>query len=499
MNDNENQAPDTDLQPTGEAPETEQTVTVGDHSAGASTGKTSKRKKVLLLCVALVLIAGGAVAARLLTANSNPSSQASTSTDVATTQAGRVFCVSLGLKSLQCEDLQTTELRKYVMPKAVATTLYQNKTGSKFLLDDSGYRENDKSFHETWKVYDAKLQFVVALPDSKTSDGMSTLANVQWLNDDTLIYQKQSTSTGTPTSTSIYAFDTTAKTERLLVKANANIEYFISTGNDGYLYAVVATDDASTNSVSRKLAVLNVKDGTIKDIANAAAEPSNYAYDAITGQFYQDVLRQAEQKFDIHVYAVDNLTSAPQLRQLAVLPNVHTLGTQGYQTVTTIKGVATAGDGTSLTYPIKFYDNSGKATTAQLASGSMGASTVLALPSFPSFPAAASAKAVVSDFFAPAKDTPKRITTFLSDQVANNPDCHQGEYLSLVVDKYDQDDQFSVQEAGCGHDYLAFYKWTGTTYKRVTATQEGLSCTARDSMGISAVVFPNCRKHGEDL
>jgi hypothetical protein len=455
-----------------------------------------KNKKVLLICAVLLLAAVGAVAAKLLIDSSN-SDQPSTTSVAPAGGAMSVFCIDLGGTSLQCENLSTKEIRKYVLPEPLKeiSGLESNLAGDKFLVS-AWTLSSPTKYQSSIKIYDSSFTVAATLPITYDADGVGDISEVKWLNNETVMYVK-SRAVGA-TDTTLYAYNVKTNKETVLIKVNGMVDHFMPTGNNNYMYALQSWVEASTNVTRRKLVVLDLQKNTSKDVrAPGLNTEGSFAYDAATAKFYESALRSGQQKFDINIYSMTNLSGTPSLQKLPQIKDVTAYTPTAYKVITTEYGVLGTGDSMSLTYPMRFYTETGKYTRSSLAVGSATGQVLFALSKFPNLTRASENKAVVSDFFVPQAGTPRKITAFLEKLVTDAPDCKPNEYLTLTIDKYDQDKQFSVQEAGCGRDHLAFYIADGATYKQVAATQEGMSCEERDRLGITAVVLSECQESSD--
>lgn len=473
-----------------------------DISFPSETQKPKKGKKKLLIAILVILllaIIGGLVYWFVL--REEPKAEEPKSENVISTAApGTVFCKKLGLESLHCENLDTKELRKYKLPTSLGdiSTLSASPDGSKYFI--STWKEDEKGTQtETAGVYNAKLELISELPykvDESGSTGIP-IYNIVWIDNNRLAYEKSAGTTENKTST-IQSFDASTKKESELVKVDADIEHIFAVPGKEYLYGVQAKVDTAQNSVVRNLAKIDIKAKSVKPVQADNVGFEDISYDSSKTLFYKNNILD-DQKTEVKVYKVENPDTEPKLVETQTIKDGYAAGSYAYEAVNTIKGVYITTGMLTENGPVKFYDASGTITNSSIGVGYSGSSILLSLADFPNFPKADKNEPVVSDFFVPTADTPKKITAFLEKRVTENPKCNKGTFATFELMNNDGDKQFSVLESSCDITGMAVYIADGDSYKSVLTTQEGVSCETRDKLGITAKTVPECRKPGEGL
>lgn len=463
-------------------------------------------KKILLLVCAIAVIAICLIVGWKLQTNQTPKK-----TDIPNLAAeksinsigklGSVFCTKVGLDSLQCENLDTKELKKYTLPTSIGNIGYMlpSPDSQKFYI--SGWSQTSTGGTEPMlAVLNNKLELIATLPVKKDKDGQSDIYDysVKWLDNNTLIYIKENGDSSTR-NTAIFSFDITVKTEKSIALLDVNLERIFPVPGKNYIYGLEAYDVPSENATKRKYIELDLSTKKILDIDQSGVTDDDLSYNPITSQFYANILNQAAQTFDIKVYKVSDPTSAPKFIETQHITNNYAAGTVAYETVVSDKGLFVSHDILEMSAPLRFIDDKNVVTDTNLAVGYTGGRILLSLPNFPDFPKAENNDIVVSDFFRPKEGTPTKIVSFLNRKVMNDPNCKKGEYSTFDNVTYDSDKQFSVLVSSCKTSALVFYVANGDSYKQIAATQEGMSCEQRNKLGISAKVFPDCRLPGEGL
>lgn len=461
-----------------------------------------KNKKWLLIGAIVALLVAAGVAYLLTrgdpvrnTATDTPKSQEKKAAPEA--KSGPVFCVKVGLYSLQCEELGTGQVRKYNLPETLGeiSSFSSSPDGSRYFI--SAWQDSDTgAFKEVVSVFDSKLKRIATLPEPS---GDFTSYRVEWLDNNNLVYLTSGYDLNNKST--IKVFDIKAGKESVLVELQGDIERIMPEGNPRYIYGIQAQNN--NNSVARKLVVIDVQEKRIVDVKNGALPTSKdaIAYDRTTSKFYLNVLRQAEQKFNIDMYEVNSVATQPTLSPTGQVKDVYAQGSYAYTVVSTPKGIFATEDMLEWKAPLRLYADDGTSTDLSLAVGYYGSSIALSLPSFPEFDRAKTDTVVSADLFKPAKGTPEKITAFVEGLVKKAEGCDAGEYASYIVRTHDQDKQFSLSKAGCGNSMGTFYyKASGDSYVQFASSgSHGFDCAERDTMGISAVVLPDCRQPGEGI
>jgi hypothetical protein len=459
---------------------------------------TSRKKKIFGAGILALLLAGLGLFVVKYYLDSKQPSETTTFLHSQTALNGSVFCVDLGISSLQCEDLDTKETRKYIVPESLGqiTRTVSNPSGDKFYIS-AWIKDSDFEQHA---VYGNDLKLLHKLP-AKYDDDNTTgdLIDIGWLDNNTIMYVR-TVGTKEPRSR-IYSFDASNGKETELMAVNSTIERYIPSGNKRYIFGIRGQEDKEQNAIVRDLVLIDLEKKEVKAVENNVLDVDldEPGYNQQSSQFYANILDSEQQKSDIKVFKVESLDANPKLVEVQQIKNANYYVPYFGQVTVTKKGILAQPDlELGLRAPIRFYTSTGAFSEEQLAVGSRGSMT-LSLPSFPNFPAAATNDVVVSDFFQPPKGAPQKIIDFLSKNVTGNPSCKKGEYSIYELDKYDGESQFSVLESSCEFDGLTVYKLEKATYKVALRTQEGIGCDERDKAGISEKVIPSCLKPGEEL
>ncbi|MEI7632070.1 MAG: hypothetical protein WCJ60_01985 [bacterium] len=470
-----------------------------------ATEKSKLPKKVLLLIFLVAVVAIGVFVAWKLQSKNSPIKTKVTSSILESRgtadNPGSVFCTKVGLYSLQCENLDTKELKKYTLPTSVGTISYivPSPDSQKYYV--SAWTQTATGATEsTLAVLNEKLELLATLPVKKDKDGQSDIYdyNVKWLNNKSLVYIKKKSDLSTK-STALVTYDVATKTEKPLATLDVNLERIMPVPDKNYLFGLQSFDVPAENSTKRKYVEVDLSTNKIKDIDQNGVTADDLSYNPSTTQFYHNILNQAAQTFDVKVYSVSNPTNSPKFTEIQHITNKYAGGTTAYEVLVTNKGLYVTNDMLQMSAPLKFIDSKGVVTDTQLAVGYNGSGILLSLPKFPDFPKAEKNDIVVNDFFQPKEGTPVKIVSFLAGKVMNDPECKKGEYTTFDNVTYDGDKQFSVGVSSCKTSALVFYVADGASYKQIAATQEGMSCEQRDKLGISAKVFSGCRLPGEGL
>lgn len=465
------------------------------------SAKVSSRKKLLLAGLGTILIAALFLCVYLLKKDGSAptagrSGKANQST-VKDAKSGPVFCVSVGLRALQCEELDTGTVKKFELPKALGdiTEMTASPDGSKYFV--SSWQGPKSNLREDMSVYDSKLKRIATLPAVATGSSY----RVEWLDGNTLVYL--TTGFSLDDKSVIKSYEVGSAKETVLVELNADIERIMPSNDRQYLYAIRARTDSMRNVVTRSLVAIDLQKKTIVDIENGALGTSQdaIAYDRITNTFYLNVLRQAEQKFNTEMYKVHDLKAKPRFSKMGQINDVYVQGHIAYAVISTKKGVFATEDTLQWKTPLKLYAVNGETTELKLAVAQSGSSILLSLPAFPAFAQAKTSQLVTDDLFQPTNDIPKKIVAYVSRLAQERPGCREGEYASFIVQSYDQDKQFSLTKAGCGSSIgTYYYRAAGEGYEQFAASgSHGFDCEQRDKLGISATVLPSCRQPGEGI
>ena len=453
--------------------------------ASSNPRRFSPKQLVIGSAVLLVLAIVSVVAAIYLWRPTDDTQQTGGSRN--TLYAGHpILCVGLGLRSIQCENVDTKELRKYVLPTALeqTTRIMPSTDGQQFFV--SSWQADP--YVDYWAVYDNTLKQLVKLPVKINKDGSQDIEHVGWLSNDSLMYTRLINRD--LDEVTIYAFNTATGEEKALMKTSTSIETYFPVGDGRHIYGLQLYDDMENNATSQKLVVIDLEAQTVKDVENAGFPDNTPLYSDATGLFYTHAFVDDNGEHDlITAYKIEDLAS-PKLVEVQRIEGAYT-----YAAIVTTKGLLAAPGDVTRRAPLKLYSDTGTFTESSLAVGGNG--LVFTVPNFPNFPAASTNQPVTSDFFDPPKSAPKKITDYLAKMVTGHKDCRAGEYMTFRLEKYDGPTQFSVLETGCEHDNIAYFILKDGHYKAVLRTQEGFPCSYRDKLGISAVVEPGCYKPGE--
>jgi hypothetical protein len=472
-------------------------------TSSAEKTKFRIRKKYLFIGIGLFLFAAALIAFQInknRTEKGTSAEPASAMSKVDQTPKPKnpVFCVGLGVRSVQCEDLETGEHRKYDLPESFGyiSRMVPNKDGSKFFANVYLEQDGTSKTTEAFKVYDLKLHETARLPVSTNDSGSSDLQDVSWLDNDSIVYSKRKDG-----KKQIYVFDIASQKETLLLETDDTVERLMPSGDKTYIYAIQGLVNKTTNSVERKLIVINTNTKSLTDIGNGVVgiDGQDLAFDTTSSLFYANILLQKEQKFNIRTFKVDDVATQPKLSFVSQIDNARYVASYAYQMTVTSKGIlAQPETDFAARAPIRFYTATGQYKTLTLGVGARN-EYYLPLQEFPDFKKSSSSEPVTRDFFQPPAGTPQAITTFVDKMVDEKAGCKPGEYKTFELYKNDGDKQFSLNKQGCEEYGLVIYRQENGSYKEVTSIKEGMDCERRDSLGISAAVYPDCRKPGEGL
>ncbi len=213
-------------------------------------------------------------------------------------------------------------------------------------------------------------------------------------------------------------------------------------------------------------------------------------------EFYDDTDPASPQSRIVKYDIEDTYSESPKLNVVARINNASLLHSAAVMTINGLLVDEQTGD--DIEQLATLYSDTGTKTTPKLYRAGGRVEAAFALAEFPTLPSAQTNEVAASDFYVAASDAPAKINTFLADYSENNPDCSDGEYVTLELDRFDGDKQFGVFQSGCEKIGLAVFKQNGDSYKIVTTLLEGITCERRDELGISEKVA-ECFKPGEGI
>ena len=463
-----------------------------------SQSKPIDKKRILAaICLVLIILGAGFLYSLNKKPTDNLNSGLANEPVPAESTIGSVFCVKVGFESIQCEQLDTKEVRKYTLPESIRyhSGLLASPDGSKYIV--TLFNDDDT---KDILVYNANLEQLASLPSKTISEHNLSEHDLYWLDQDTLTYL--TTDNYLDGNTVLNSFDITSGEEKVLIELEADIDRVMPSGDENYIYGIQSDVDEAQNAVVRKLVMIDVASKKIVDVENNLEwhDEDSILYSQITGRFYVNKLLQEVQKNNLEIYSVDKLSPAPTLVKVAQLNDAKAQGTVAYTTVASKKGIF-ANEGLSgMKYPLRFITESGEVTELSLAVGNWGGYIFLSLQDFPAFDQAETSAVVTSDLFKPSDDVPEKIVAYIERLITDHVNCEKGEYASYQVQNFDKDKQFSLAQAGCGvGGGTKYFKADGNTYIEFASSWEGLSCEDRDEKGISKVVAPYCRMPGDGL
>lgn len=475
--------------------------------ASQTTEQPRKKRKglvfTIIVLILFALVGGGAFYVLQKDKKSQPSSNSETKnvdSSAIASSTNTVFCAKLGINSLQCENLDTREVRKYTLPETVKdlNTIIPSPDRSHFMIETHPQDSSSGNITEVLGIYDQKFNLIAELPPQLNADSSNMIAvfSMKWLNNNQLVYTRYVNTENTPSK--LYSYDITTKKENEYLTPGVTLEQFMPVLNKNYLLGVQSFVVPEENATKRKLIVIDPTANVIKDVEGGQIDLESYSYNAETDVLYKNTLNGPDQTYDIKAYRIENPTTSPKLVEIRAINGYYASGVASYETIATSKGIFVTHGFVPRKAPIMFYGDEGAVTKTSLASGFSGADILLSLPDFPQLSRANNDQPVTNDFFSVSASTPDKITKFLEARVNDTSACGENNYPTFQLYRNDGDKQFSVMETSCDRNGLAIYAQDGDSYKQLAIIQEGMSCEARDKAGISAKIV-DCNLPGEGL
>lgn len=412
---------------------------------------------------------------------------------------GSVLCLSLGLRSLQCQNVETGELKKYNLPKELGDVwgFTPSPDEKHYLVQSHEYPDSTVYSNSFTGVYDATLNnpIELQLPNLKDlGDDERFISNLRWLSNETVIFTLQFIEGNENIGNSfvLCSFNIKTKTSQILYQSSEDIGSIETFGDERYVFAKLNNyNETGLPIVETEGILFDTTDWTYKKI-NGKFEPGQYG---TTMSRQKPLLYETafEEKGNDKTYIYELLyaNQSPSLKLAATIDR-----SVLQPVVSTSKGILLSLYDITKPNQVELVNEKGEITVLNL-SNSIGDNVyIFSLYDFPNFPEAKYNTPETSDFFQPSNDIPEKIVEFLKKRVSDPEVCASGLFITIEVGAYDGENQFTAFENGCGQTGLSYYRLKDSEYELITNTLSGLSCSERDSLGVSKVLLPNCSESG---
>jgi hypothetical protein len=406
------------------------------------------------------------------------------------TNNNSVVCDYITKDTLQCENVLTGELQRFVIPNPYreASNITPSFDGTKILVE---------RWDEDPVITDAGFKEIRKLTRVKND---SCCEGYVWAGKSEMVLYSRPVK-GEKDMAGIYSINIKTGEQKLILKTEANKNVRIIGANETYLFVIwnslynwgAKEAQASPDVIN----AIRLADGYVREVNSHQVDFTSNNVQVTTN----DSTVSYDDSRDLFVFSGLKATSSEYYLMFAklvenqyglVLDRVYSssLTDSGPASMLfTSKGMYVPKT-TAKQFPYTLVSDDGSKTELKLA---VGGDMLTSLSAMPNLPKAKTVTPAIEEFITAPKDTPARVLSFLESLV----NCGTNEYSQVQLDNLVGVEQLAIL-GGCGNAGAKYYILKNGKYEGVLETVEGISCEERDKAGLSPKLV-GCLKPGENL